>query len=1553
MNRRADGAVGTLHFLVRIVLALAVALLSIPLLSFSAFAEGEGDTTPTEEVVTTPAPAEETPATEPEAPVEEVVEPEAPETSTPPPTETEEPAGSDEPAKGDDKGAPVKEDTSSAKTATEAAAAGPADLACTPFKVDRHDQNTQEDRQGEWQNGNLNENNSAYAEGDYVPHRLVFSDLTPGTHTVTVSYDRIVSDSFAYDFLDHLTIEGSDGAEVSWDAEAGNPPMPAVDHVVVVITFTINDPNDSTANIIFDGHIAAGLDYYPDAEGAGSVPGSPYHVSVDSISCGNVGQMDRSLKASAVGFSFVTLIKNAVPNSGDDFTFDVNAPNDIQQTILLDDDADATLSNTAHFSIPPGSAGPTSIEELLSADSDWSLTDITCDRPTTETATKVTFSLADRDTITCTFTNTREANLEVDKYWVINGGAPVQEGSEPAHLGLGAQLKVNGGNQPWNSPIAGFLDGSAITLNETVTFGNSLCTWADPAIPGRVTEDHGDVVNGALPYADTLEGGMNHYTITNTVTCNGQLTLVKDVLNGPALESAWTLSATPLEGGIAFASGASGVSHPVSGDSLYQLDENDADTRYEQVGAWTCTANGTVTTLGGEQRVEVAAGLATTCTVVNATSELVLVKDVQNPNGGTANADDFTLVASPQSGGSDLSGPGSETGTSYFVNPGETFDLSETGGPEGYTLTGINCGSGPVTSIQVPVNTTVTCTFTNVDSPGSLTLDKIVDDNGTGDSTPETAWHLSGTPQGIADQPTIEGDGGATGATKAGTYVLDEVGPATHTEGEWSCTDDEGDVPVNGDNEIVLAASQNVVCEITNTAITPQLTLIKNVDPGDTGDETGPEAFTLFAIPDEIVGQDTVSGQGPEVNDEVMVGTYTLDEDGPSTYEMDDAGWTCTDAQDNPVPVSADDQFTIGLAQHITCEVTNNAIPSGWVVTKTSSPVSGSTVEPGDVISYTVTVTRTGDGVNVEDIDVTDTLSNVPDAWVSNIVASNGTTSGPTGGVIEWHIDEVSDTVTLTYDVTVGADAWDQVLHNVVTPGTEPCVDPVADDPNILDCDETTHFTPHYTLDKSVDITDEDGDGEAEPGETLVYTLTVVNDSLAVVENAVIEDDVSDLQAHGDLTEDDPEIEIAGGTLTWTVPTLAAGASATASYTLTIGADEHDVDIDNLATPGPGGDCIVTEGVENECSTSTPTPPVTTMVVEKQSPEGAALAEAEFQLWKDMDNTGASPDDGECVFAEDAAPGAGDVLLGTVETGVDGQLKFPSLEQGCYFLVESTPPPGYELPEDNVQPIAINEANFIAGGDMAAIVVTDFAEGLLAIVAKRQFEFIDGAWVESDGEVGFGDVVKYIVTVSATGPKVFHDVLVADFVPGFNPDDTTSTVEGTLREGTAQCTGTLAGCLVEVDEDNLVTWDIGTLDPAIGETITGDVEMIVEFPQLPDDIDIAPGETFTAAMWNQGFLFWREVIGGTPPAVPRGSGFAAGVLGASASSMDFLFKEEMRASNEVVVIAEITADPIIDKPLPDTGAQAYLGQLAGLGGLVLALGLVLVGRGRRKEQLEA
>ncbi len=53
----------------------------------------------------------------------------------------------------------------------------------------------------DWQNGDLNGNNSAYAEGDVVPFRLAIEGLSAGEHSIHINYDFTAGGHEAYDFL--------------------------------------------------------------------------------------------------------------------------------------------------------------------------------------------------------------------------------------------------------------------------------------------------------------------------------------------------------------------------------------------------------------------------------------------------------------------------------------------------------------------------------------------------------------------------------------------------------------------------------------------------------------------------------------------------------------------------------------------------------------------------------------------------------------------------------------------------------------------------------------------------------------------------------------------------------------------------------------------------------------------------------------------------------------------------------------------------------------------------------------------------------------------------------------------------------------------------------------------------------------------------------------------------------------------------------------------------------------------------------------------------------
>ena len=471
-------------------------------------------------------------------------------------------------------------------------------------------------------------------------------------------------------------------------------------------------------------------------------------------------------------------------------------------------------------------------------------------------------------------------------------------------------------------------------------------------------------------------------------------------------------------------------------------------------------------------------------------------------------------------------------------------------------------------------------------------------------------------------------------------------------------------------------------------------------------------------------------------------------------------------------------------------------------------------------------------------------------------------------------------------------------------------------------------FVPHWLLTKS-----SDKPVNVMPGDSITYTLHVTNDSQATVQSATVTDDLSAVL--DDATISLPlasGLALNGTTLTWTVPTpIAPGDSRAVSYTVTVNDGAWNVDIDNLATPGPGGDCPTPA----ECTTHHETPPVTTFVVKKVDFEtGAPLAGAYFQLWIDKGLIG---------VLEPAV----DVKVGAEEiTGADGLASWDELLAGPYLVQETVAPPGYALPAVTVHAVTIETGEGARDWTLDPFVVEDPSVGHLAIVAKKQYEKNPntGEWELSDGVIDYGRQVKYIVKVEASGTKLFHNVTVTDYIPGYNPNDTHqfgtgSTMKATLVAGSAKCNG--FACNVTVGADHKVTWKV----PGDLKNASGTVEMIVVFPSAPKPVPYDEDGLFSNSLWNVGFLDYDEAVANTP-----GSRVLAG-----ASAKAITMHHVHLKSNEVIIQAQLIEPPPGVVPctkncLPNTGSSPYLLQLGGLGGLTLLAGTALLIRGRRREE---
>lgn len=242
---------------------------------------------------------------------------------------------------------------------------------------------------------------------------------------------------------------------------------------------------------------------------------------------------------------------------------------------------------------------------------------------------------------------------------------------------------------------------------------------------------------------------------------------------------------------------------------------------------------------------------------------------------------------------------------------------------------------------------------------------------------------------------------------------------------------------------------------------------------------------------------------------------------------------------------------------------------STFAIAKSSDPVSGSEVEPGDVITYNVAITNldTPDAVSLPGVIVNDDLSDVlDDATVTSGPTATSGSVAIVGDTLTWEGDLAAGaTVTVTYQVTVNAldDLGDRELRNVVSTTDERSVNCPPGDPG-PEC-ETEHVvverTSTFAIDKSSDPV---SGSEVEPGDEITYDVTITNlddpDAVAI-EGVVVNDDLSDVLDDATVTSGPTttsgSVSITGDTLTWEGD-LAPGATVTVTYTVTVN-DEDDL----------------------------------------------------------------------------------------------------------------------------------------------------------------------------------------------------------------------------------------------------------------------------------------------------------------------------------------------------------------------------------------------------------
>src|SRR5690625_1019755 len=246
---------------------------------------------------------------------------------------------------------------------------------------------------------------------------------------------------------------------------------------------------------------------------------------------------------------------------------------------------------------------------------------------------------------------------------------------------------------------------------------------------------------------------------------------------------------------------------------------------------------------------------------------------------------------------------------------------------------------------------------------------------------------------------------------------------------------------------------------------------------------------------------------------------------------------------------------------------------------KTST--AGEDTRPGDVVTYEVTATNTGEADYTEAAPavVFDDLTAVVDDGeldAGSVAADRDGTLEVTDSLISWTGPlAAGDSVTISYDVVLEA-GGDGALRNVAwepfnpndwtTPECDPATsegrDPVTGEP----CAAVEHELPRLSITKTADQTDLPAIGEQ-----LTYTVIVTSEGpgdFTADTPATFTDNLTDVLDDADLvtgsvTASVGEATVAGSELSWE-GALAAGESATVTYTVTYTAEGDNV-LTNLA----------------------------------------------------------------------------------------------------------------------------------------------------------------------------------------------------------------------------------------------------------------------------------------------------------------------------------------------------------------------------------------------------
>lgn len=734
--------------------------------------------------------------------------------------------------------------------------------------------------------------------------------------------------------------------------------------------------------------------------------------------------------------------------------------------------------------------------------------------------------------ITCTYNN--------EAYGEITIAKTTLPATDPAELlfdfevSTGATIQVGNGQLVGTGPLVA----GEYTVSEIVPAGWDLTDLSCAVSSSLADPDNGSSATYLGPEATiTLEPG-------DTVRCDfentqrGEIVVTKDIADGTAVGAA-LLQTFDFD-----------LSGDFATDEQFTLDGNGDDTdgtasseTFEvRPGAYTVqetvpddwNLDSAVCTGGQDPSVlTVAPGQTVECTFTNSPdpADVTIRKSVVNVASDYAWSFDFTIAPDPDGdGGQDATKPAAGTGpTSVSIGwtgliPGQQYTISETV-PANWTQTGLVCigltdldedaTNASVTFVAEP-GQSLSCSVTNTPDDPTITIIKTTV-GGIG------SFDFEVTPENDEDtliEETIvtETDGvaksGMTYTLLTGlTYAVDELDPGSAwAEGALDCGD-FGTAAPGLAVDVTGQPGDDIVCEISNSAL-GNITVIKSTVGAD-----GTFGFELDDVPFSIT---TDGGSGQEDFQNLQPGEYVITETDP-TADFDGTALSCVSSNGDQETVDLDNlTATVDLSngETVVCTFTNTE-RAHILVDKVTNPTGDDTM-----FTFTEDWTPLGGSFQIADGDAPHDSGPIPSNATYTLVEA------PTPGWVVTDFECTGGENDVVYDVdandadgasaeitpTPGETILCTVTNNLRGPVT---ITKVADPAGVtrsggvytvsydLTVGTESYITEDFTLTdtpafaagttiQSTTVTDELANevtlplnGSIDPGETLVYTVTI------------------------------------------------------------------------------------------------------------------------------------------------------------------------------------------------------------------------------------------------------------------------------------------------------------------------------------------------------------------------------------------------------------------------------------------------------------------------------